>query len=486
MQFHRERSVPLTCSPSPSQHKTCQNLGRAELKLKIAETATQLHRSKIQVEESIREADDKLARCAGSVNAARTAFDSYFKLSDVYARDAVGRVIVEDGLLRLPLVKPFKNWEEPYQNASKSHHNAHMMLLDWINSTLDLKYTRLDQCRNGGVYCQIFDVIYPGEIPMHNVSFDARTEYDALKNFKILQLAFQKLNISIVIQVEKLIKGKILEHLEMLIACKRHFDQHYGGHAYRAAECRQGTWDLQGEQKNPEQRSEKPASQRRNKKANQTMVTRGYAKGAREANDKSKAASKGDSSDVDAVVKQADGRVCMPPEAVSIEVEVNYSLLLAQIDTVWLIEIPRGCPRTLVQHNSADGSFKTFALGSHEPLGGGAWCLERVANRPEIWRYSEMSEAGGDVMLTGKLLPLAGGWRIEIDDGMHGPLAYERASEHDFYIGGVNTTKQSTPSTISRLVARSAAAATTALLLPPLLCCCCCYHYYYHSHYRYL
>ena len=36
-------------------------------------------------------------------------------------------------------------------------------LLQWLNSTLHLDYTKLEMAANGAAFCQIIDRIYPGK-----------------------------------------------------------------------------------------------------------------------------------------------------------------------------------------------------------------------------------------------------------------------------------------------------------------------------------
>ncbi|EKX31904.1 hypothetical protein GUITHDRAFT_61115, partial [Guillardia theta CCMP2712] len=57
-------------------------------------------------------------------------------------------------------------------------------LLAWLNELLQISYTKVEQCANGAAYCQIMDAIYPGEVPMKRVIFDAKLEHDCVKNYK--------------------------------------------------------------------------------------------------------------------------------------------------------------------------------------------------------------------------------------------------------------------------------------------------------------
>jgi len=77
---------------------------------------------------------------------------------------------------------------------------------------------------SGAVYCQILDFMYPDKVPMQKVNFKAKTEYDFIQNFKILQQSFQKLNIKRHIEVEKLIKCRYQDNLEFIQWMKRFSD----------------------------------------------------------------------------------------------------------------------------------------------------------------------------------------------------------------------------------------------------------------------
>jgi RP/EB family microtubule-associated protein len=119
-------------------------------------------------------------------------------------------------------------------------------LLAWINDLLQINYSKVEQCANGAAYCQIMDAIYPGEVPMKKVIFDAKLEHDYVKNYKVLQNVFDKKQIAKHIEVNKLIKGKPLDNLEFLQWIKRYFDMHYGGQEYNAQDRRGGAKENHG------------------------------------------------------------------------------------------------------------------------------------------------------------------------------------------------------------------------------------------------
>ncbi|RKP19779.1 hypothetical protein ROZALSC1DRAFT_28664 [Rozella allomycis CSF55] len=104
-------------------------------------------------------------------------------------------------------------------------------LLNWINSLLQLNYTKIEQLGTGAAYCQILDSIY-GDVQMSKVKFDTNQVYEYVNNFKVLQNAFAAHGIEKVVPVEGLMKLKFQDNIEFTQWLKKFWDQNYGGNDY--------------------------------------------------------------------------------------------------------------------------------------------------------------------------------------------------------------------------------------------------------------
>jgi RP/EB family microtubule-associated protein len=98
-------------------------------------------------------------------------------------------------------------------------------ILDWINSLLKLQLTKIEQTATGAVACQLCDYMYPGSINLSRVDWAANTTPGFVNNYKLLQQAFNKHNVSRFVDVDKLIREKYQDNLEFMQWFKAFFDQ---------------------------------------------------------------------------------------------------------------------------------------------------------------------------------------------------------------------------------------------------------------------
>lgn len=97
-------------------------------------------------------------------------------------------------------------------------------IVDWVNETLQLSLTKVEQTASGAVACQLLDRIYPGKVPLNKVNWEAKLDYEFLGNYKVLQNAFTKLKIDKILPVEKLVRAKYQDNLEFMQWFKRFYE----------------------------------------------------------------------------------------------------------------------------------------------------------------------------------------------------------------------------------------------------------------------
>lgn len=113
-------------------------------------------------------------------------------------------------------------------------------MLAWVNDSLQLTYTKIEQLCSGAAYCQFMDMLFPGCILLKKVKFNSKLEHEYIHNFKVLQAAFKRMNVDKIIPVERLVKGKFQDNFEFLQWFKKFFDANYDGKEYDPVLSRQG------------------------------------------------------------------------------------------------------------------------------------------------------------------------------------------------------------------------------------------------------
>lgn len=98
-------------------------------------------------------------------------------------------------------------------------------ILDWLNDLLCLNLTKIEQTASGAVACQIIEYIYPNSVPLHRVNWEAKSEYEFVQNYKLLQVAFTKHKVQRHVDVPRLIRAKYQDNLEFCQWLKAFFEQ---------------------------------------------------------------------------------------------------------------------------------------------------------------------------------------------------------------------------------------------------------------------
>ena len=105
-------------------------------------------------------------------------------------------------------------------------------ILEWVNDTLALGCVKIEQTCTGAIACQLIDAHFPGQLPMSKVNWEARNDYEYFNNYKVLQAAFNKLNIEKKPDVDKLSRGKYQDNLEFMQWFKGFLDRHAVAEGY--------------------------------------------------------------------------------------------------------------------------------------------------------------------------------------------------------------------------------------------------------------
>ncbi|XP_075451423.1 microtubule-associated protein RP/EB family member 3 [Ascaphus truei] len=127
-----------------------------------------------------------------------------------------------------------------YSTSSSGENLSRHDMLAWVNDSLHLNFTKIEQLCSGAAYCQFMDMLFPGCILLKKVKFQAKLEHEYINNFKVLQAAFKKIGVDKIIPVEKLVKGRFQDNFEFIQWFKKLFEANYDGKEYEPLLARQG------------------------------------------------------------------------------------------------------------------------------------------------------------------------------------------------------------------------------------------------------
>ena len=97
-------------------------------------------------------------------------------------------------------------------------------IVDWVNKTCSLSLTKVEETASGAPACMLLDQIYPGQVPLQKVNWNAKQSFEFVGNYKILQDSFTRLKVDRHIDVDRLKEGKYMDNLEFMQWFKRFYE----------------------------------------------------------------------------------------------------------------------------------------------------------------------------------------------------------------------------------------------------------------------
>ncbi|NWH96330.1 MARE3 protein, partial [Aegithalos caudatus] len=94
-----------------------------------------------------------------------------------------------------------------YSTSVTSENLSRHDMLAWVNDSLQLNYTKIEQLCSGAAYCQFMDMLFPGCVHLRKVKFQAKLEHEYIHNFKVLQAAFKKMGVDKVARLGNMPSG---------------------------------------------------------------------------------------------------------------------------------------------------------------------------------------------------------------------------------------------------------------------------------------
>lgn len=106
------------------------------------------------------------------------------------------------------------------------------LIIQWMNDTFKMNVEKIEDTASGAVACQVLDAIYPGEMAMSKVRWDARSPHEFIDNYKLFQRLLDKKGVDKHVEVERLMRGKYQDNLENMQWLKQFYEKNYAGQPY--------------------------------------------------------------------------------------------------------------------------------------------------------------------------------------------------------------------------------------------------------------
>ncbi|XP_063064738.1 DNA (cytosine-5-)-methyltransferase 3 beta, duplicate a [Engraulis encrasicolus] len=113
-------------------------------------------------------------------------------------------------------------------------------LLKWLNETLQIKFSQVEQTCSGACYCQIMHGLFPESIDLGKVKFQAKEKEDFTHNFQLLQESFTKTEVETPIPVEDIIRGRFRPTFNFLRWFKKFSEANVSKEKYNPIKARKG------------------------------------------------------------------------------------------------------------------------------------------------------------------------------------------------------------------------------------------------------
>lgn len=126
--------------------------------------------------------------------------------------------------LRLEMVKQAVN---VVTNVTSRRLHSRTSLLAWINGCLLTDIQKIDELCSGAAYCCAMDILFPNSIPMRKVKFTVDKEEECIKNFEILQHAFNRHGVDKIIPIDSLAKGKFKDNYDFAVWFRVFYDANF-------------------------------------------------------------------------------------------------------------------------------------------------------------------------------------------------------------------------------------------------------------------